>query len=353
MMESQESSEHLKETKNDDENYNDLLSSLEDLNSMLSSGHTTSVDDGHDDDPELAAVEAAIETQEQENENSANAKDIDGDLMASLTLALEDDDEDEDDKMAVATSTQNSATDNHAEQGEILLSEPSTSAEFIPLQQFLNAMTIIQDLESRVAILEDERATLLEETQLQKMMIGAYEKKLSAFPKMMEELIAENDKIVAKVASESAKITYWNQHMRKEEAKHAMEQKIRTDTLQQSDFLADIVARKEVESRHQRNSLWKRISSVSLSSAGGSGAGADRGRKTSSTSSTMSFGRTSSRSTGSVNIGRPTPATATVTKLTNGIADRFTIDDDDDDDHENVELAQNASADSGVLDLIS
>ena len=37
----------------------------------------------------------------------------------------------------------------------------------VPLQQFMNAMTIIQDLEARVAALENERALLLEQNEQQ------------------------------------------------------------------------------------------------------------------------------------------------------------------------------------------
>lgn len=316
--------------------------SLDDLNTMLSSATTTIADD----DPELAAAEAAIEADESNVDGDGTTA---GDLMASLTLAL-DEEETIDFKSSSRTP---SAVD--------------ASTEMVPLQQFLNAMTIIQDLESRVAVLEDERTKLLEETDQQKMMISSYEQKLSAFPQMMEQLMAENDKIVAKAATESAKSTYWDQHMRKEEAKHAKEQQLRTDTLQQSDFLADIVARKAVESQQGQNSIWKRLSSVSLGSTGSVGGGSGgrgRGRGLGASGISIKIGRKSSvassrssdsqNGTGGVTKNQGGPTT-TVSASLNG-SSHFTIDDDEDDDDPaglSSELFQNTSTDSDVLDLIS
>ena len=65
---------------------------------------------------------------------------------------------------------------------------------------------------------------------------------------MMEDWFETNAKIVEKNATEEAKRTYWEQHMRKEEAKHLAEkqQRMRTDNLKQSDFLKNLVATKEV-----------------------------------------------------------------------------------------------------------
>jgi len=402
MMESQESNEKLKGMNNANNNFqatnddsdvvdNDdddfLQSSLEELNTMLSSSAHTK-DSDKLSDVELAAVEAAIEEEEKQNGGSE-------DPMISLAFSLDD--------LGTPTTTTNSSDkskdDSNTKQEESTEKQeteaPSTSAEVVPIQQFLNAMTIIQDLESRVALLEKERSNLLEENSKQKVMIDAYEQKLSEFPQMMEEQMAENDKIVAKVATEVAKVSYWDQHMKKEEAKHAKEIQVRTDTLQQSDFLADIVARKEVENRHlsSKNSLWKRLSSVSLP---GKGQG-DRGSTSSSSSipSPRSFGggnRKSSSSSGGggaggnilsnimrtasrdMSVGAAVEETSTngddvagktnsnsdagvvgrVGDLNGGVGvgvggDHFTIDDDEDDD----EIAQNTSTDDGVLDLIS
>mmetsp|Transcript_48759 Transcript_48759/g.117971 ORF Transcript_48759/g.117971 Transcript_48759/m.117971 type:complete len:400 (+) Transcript_48759:436-1635(+) len=399
MMESQESNEKLKGMNNANNNFqatnddsdvvdNDdddfLQSSLEELNTMLSSSAHTK-DSDKLSDVELAAVEAAIEEEEKQNGGRE-------DPMTSLAFALDD--------LGTPTTTANnsgkSKDDSSTKQEESTEKQeteaPSTSAEVVPIQQFLNAMTIIQDLESRVALLEKERSSLLEENSKQKVMIDAYEQKLSEFPQMMEEQMAENDKIVAKVATEVAKVSYWDQHMKKEEAKHAKEIQVRTDTLQQSDFLADIVARKEVENRHlsSKKSLWKRLSSVSLP---GKGQG-ERGSTSSSSSipSPRSFGggiRKSSSSSGGGGAGgnilsnimrtasRDTSVGAVEETSTNGDdgagrtngnsdagvvgrlgdlnggvgvgGDRFTIDDDEDDD----EIAQNTSTDDGVLDLIS
>lgn len=237
----------------------------------------------------------------------------------------------------------------------------NTSHEVVPLQQFLNAMTIIQDLEGRVASLEIQRDSLLEETSQQKMMIDSYEQKLSAFPQMMETLMAENDKMVAKAATLSAKSSYWDQHMRKEEEKHAKDAKMRTDTLQQSDFLADIVARKAVEQRHssslsinnknknnKNGSLWKRLSQVSL------------GSNKSNASSVGSSNATSSQRGGGENDnngggggGRKRGSG----RSSGGNSHHFTIDDLDDDGDDSVEdpsdLPHNKSTDDGVLNLIS
>eukprot|EP00529_Nitzschia_sp_RCC80_P021028 CAMPEP_0113446602 /NCGR_PEP_ID=MMETSP0014_2-20120614/3797_1 /TAXON_ID=2857 /ORGANISM="Nitzschia sp." /LENGTH=401 /DNA_ID=CAMNT_0000337711 /DNA_START=270 /DNA_END=1475 /DNA_ORIENTATION=+ /assembly_acc=CAM_ASM_000159 len=401
MMESQESNEKLKGMNNANNNFqatnddsdvvdNDdddfLQSSLEELNTMLSSSAHTK-DSDKLSDVELAAVEAAIEEEEKQNGGSE-------DPMTSLAFALDD--------LGTPTTTANnsgkSKDDSSTKQEESTEKQeteaPSTSAEVVPIQQFLNAMTIIQDLESRVALLEKERSNLLEENSKQKVMIDAYEQKLSEFPQMMEEQMAENDKIVAKVATEVAKVSYWDQHMKKEEAKHAKEIQVRTDTLQQSDFLADIVARKEVENRHlsSKKSLWKRLSSVSLP---GKGQG-ERGSTSSSSSipSPRSFGggirksssssggggaggnilsnimRTASRDTsvgaveetstngddvaGKTNSNSDAGVVGRVGDLNGGVGvgvggDHFTIDDDEDDD----EIAQNTSTDDGVLDLIS
>ena len=132
----------------------------------------------------------------------------------------------------------------------------------VPLQQFMNAMSVIQTLEARVAELENERELLLvqntqqqqriaqydEENLKQQTIIEHYEKQLSKFPDMMEDWFETNAKIVEKNATEEAKRTYWEQHMRKEEAKHLAEkqQRMRTDNLKQSDFLKNLVATKEV-----------------------------------------------------------------------------------------------------------
>ncbi len=135
--------------------------------------------------------------------------------------------------------------------------------QVVPLQQFLNAMALIQDLENRIAVLEtgrqclqDENEKLRETTNQQATTIANMEDKLSRFPKLLEETVQEEAKLAAAHAETEAKNSFWRKDLARQE-QEAKEEKLKknragkmatTNSLKQSDFLAQVVERKEQES---------------------------------------------------------------------------------------------------------
>jgi len=138
--------------------------------------------------------------------------------------------------------------------------EPVSS---VPLQQFENALALIQDLENRVLILEtdrqclvEENAFLKEETLAQATMLTTLEAKLAEFPKLLQQTVDEEAKLAAAKAQAETKFSFWKKDMDRQEKELEEEKRKRsrnhaatTDSLQQSDFLKDIVERKEQEEK--------------------------------------------------------------------------------------------------------
>ncbi|KAL3921987.1 MAG: hypothetical protein SGILL_002449 [Bacillariaceae sp.] len=133
--------------------------------------------------------------------------------------------------------------------------EPAT----VPLQQFENALALIQDLEKQVDNLEAvkhqlqfENEELRQQNETQTKLIGSYEKKLSEFPKLMEATIEEQTAVAHHVAKGAAKQSFWNEYMSRQEELSAEEKKQRratatTTSLKQADFLKNVVERQEKE----------------------------------------------------------------------------------------------------------
>ena len=130
--------------------------------------------------------------------------------------------------------------------------------ETVPIQQFENALALIQDLEQQVDTLEAAKHTLQfeneelrQQTATQAKLIASYEKKLAEFPKLMEATIEEQTAVAHHVAKGAAKQSFWNEYMSRQEELSAQEKKRRatatTTSLKQSDFLKNVVERQEVE----------------------------------------------------------------------------------------------------------
>ena len=133
--------------------------------------------------------------------------------------------------------------------------------QVVPLQQFENALALIQDLENRVHVLETDRQCLLEEneqlretTNQQATSIADMEHKLERFPKLMEQTVQEEAKMAAEQAQAKTKESFWKKDMARQEQEHLEEMRKKnrvgemaktTDSLKQSDFLEDVVERKE------------------------------------------------------------------------------------------------------------
>lgn len=139
----------------------------------------------------------------------------------------------------------------------------------VPLKQFENALALIQDLENRIQVLEtdqhcliEENTTLKEETLKQAEVLVQLEEKLKKFPKLLEETVAEEAQVAATKAETKTRISFWKKDMQRQEKEHA-EEKLKkqrqgssghnaaythtTESLKQSDFLQDVVERKETE----------------------------------------------------------------------------------------------------------
>ena len=138
-----------------------------------------------------------------------------------------------------------------------------SAARVVPLKQFENALALIQDLENRIQVLEtneqcllEENTTLKEETARQADLLVQLEDKLVKFPKLLEDTVAEEAQVAAATAETKTRISFWKKDMQRQEKEHA-EEKLKqqrtgschahhtTESLQQSDFLKDLVERKE------------------------------------------------------------------------------------------------------------
>ncbi|KAG7354947.1 hypothetical protein IV203_004303 [Nitzschia inconspicua] len=159
--------------------------------------------------------------------------------LSSIILATGDEEDGHDDNPSNTTTTNEART--------------------VPIQQFENALALIQDLEKQVDTLEAikhqlqfENAQLRQETETQQKLIASYEKKLSEFPKLMEATVEEQSAVAAEMAKGVAKQSFWNEYMSRQEELSAQEKKNRrktatTTSLKQSDFLKNVVERQEKE----------------------------------------------------------------------------------------------------------
>jgi hypothetical protein len=140
--------------------------------------------------------------------------------------------------------------------------------ETVPIQQFENALALIQDLEKQVDALEAMKHRLLiqneelrQQNQTQSQIVAAYEKKLSEFPKLMEATIEEQTAVAHHVAKGAAKQSFWNEYMSRQEEQSREEKKRRatatTNSLKQSDFLKNVVERQEQEKSKSLFQGWK------------------------------------------------------------------------------------------------
>ena len=135
--------------------------------------------------------------------------------------------------------------------------------DVVPLKQFENALALIQDLENRIHVLEtdqqclvEENDTLREETLKQAYMMAQMEDKLALFPKLLEETVTQEAQVAAAQAEAKTKICFWRKDMQRQE-KELQDEKLKqnrkgsysatTQSLKQSDFLKDVVERKEQE----------------------------------------------------------------------------------------------------------
>ena len=135
--------------------------------------------------------------------------------------------------------------------------------DVVPLKQFENALALIQDLENRIHVLEtdqqcvvEENKTLREETLKQAYMMAQMEDKLALFPKLLEETVTQEAQVAAAQAEAKTKICFWRKDMQRQE-KELQDEKLKqnrkgsysatTQSLKQSDFLKDVVERKEQE----------------------------------------------------------------------------------------------------------
>ncbi|OEU23151.1 hypothetical protein FRACYDRAFT_233320 [Fragilariopsis cylindrus CCMP1102] len=135
--------------------------------------------------------------------------------------------------------------------------------DVVPLKQFENALALIQDLENRIHVLEtdqqcvlEENETLREETLKQAYMMAQLEDKLALFPKLLEETVTQEAQVAAAQAEAKTKICFWRKDMQRQE-KELQDEKLKqnrkgsysatTQSLKQSDFLKDVVERKEQE----------------------------------------------------------------------------------------------------------
>ena len=334
---------------------------FEDLTAMLS------LDDENDEELAAAMAEVASPTKQQHEGDEGNDEDDDGDNLINSLMDAINETELGDEGLTSESSdvvefdhSKNDATENGDDKGKqsslkAELNENKTSAtlpssstseteggaatekkdkdEKVPMQQFMNAMSIIQELEGRIAVLENERDLLIQQNQQQqtmiekyddengqqKKMIEHYETQLQSFPQMMEDWMATNEQIVTRNAAESAKSEYWDQHMRKEEAKFAKEQEqLRTDNLKQSDFLKSLVTNtKNPLEGLQNQPIWKRLGN-SMSNLG-------KGVKTQQ----HPWASPISSNGGGKNLVSSSPLASTATLIPN-------LDDDEDDTQPNV-----------------
>lgn len=177
------------------------------------------------------------------------------------------DEEKKDDSTTPAIDSETKATKSDESNSKSQESEMDSfeiqQPQVVPLQQFLNAMALIQDLENRVAVLETDRQCLqevneqLKETvNRQAATIADMEDKLERFPKLMEQTVQEEAKLAAAQAEVEIKNSYWRKDLARQE-QEAKEEKLKkkragsmatTNSLKQSDFLTEVVDRKEEES---------------------------------------------------------------------------------------------------------
>ncbi|KAG7358993.1 hypothetical protein IV203_015582 [Nitzschia inconspicua] len=254
----------------------DLSSNDKDLSAAITAALSDDVEDNHiigstgkddeaeeiminflagDEIPDLNAIDEAMNLLTVKDEvedtvkDSTNSKSSVGNddatqasvaSLSSIILATGDEEDGHDDNPSNTTTTTN-------------------EARTVPIQQFENALALIQDLEKQVDTLESikhqlqfENAQLRQETDTQQKLIASYEKKLSEFPKLMEATVEEQSAVAAEMAKGVAKQSFWNEYMSRQEELSAQEKKNRrktatTTSLKQSDFLKNVVERQEKE----------------------------------------------------------------------------------------------------------
>eukprot|EP00536_Pseudo-nitzschia_multiseries_P013845 jgi/Psemu1/36658/gm1.36658_g len=217
------------------------------------------IDDGEDDDDDddgegnkRGEVDPKAPDESADAENDSGPTTANGTAASSYspaTTASITDDDDDDEK------------EPPREQPE---RQPETTASVsvsVPLQQFENALALIQDLEHRVLVLETDRQRLVEdntvlreETLRQATEISTLQAKLAEFPKLLEETVDEEAKLAAAKAEAETKFSFWKKDMDRQEKESEEEKRKRnrknaatTDSLKQEDFLKGIVELKEQE----------------------------------------------------------------------------------------------------------
>jgi hypothetical protein len=141
--------------------------------------------------------------------------------------------------------------------------------QVVPVKQFENALALIQDLENQIHVLETDKKRLLEEneqlretTNKQATVLADMEAKLERFPKLLEQTVQEEANLAAAKAESETKVSFWRKDMARQEQEYKEEQlkktrggKLSTESLKQSDFLKDIVDRKDLEQSPHQNPL--------------------------------------------------------------------------------------------------
>lgn len=139
----------------------------------------------------------------------------------------------------------------------------------VPLKQFENALALIQDLENRIHVLETDQQCLLEEneqlretTNNQATVLAEMEAKLEKFPKLLEQTVQEEAVLAAAKAEAETKSSFWRKDLARQEQEYKQEKLkksragkmggLTTESLQQSDFLKDIVDRKDQEEQKDK-----------------------------------------------------------------------------------------------------
>jgi len=148
------------------------------------------------------------------------------------------------------------------EDDDIMLQQP----QVVPMKQFENALALIQDLETRIQVLETDQQCLLEEneqlretTNKQATVLADMESKLERFPKLLEQTVQEEAVLAAKKAETEIKNSFWRRDLARQEQQHEEEKKKKnrvgqhgatTDSLKQADFLKEVVERKDKDDQN-------------------------------------------------------------------------------------------------------
>ncbi len=213
--------------------------------------------DDDDDEEEINFEEFLATSTTKEKQEETNTNDGESDISPTSII----DGEKTKTKPVVVTESKAKSKQKSTkpEKESLTLQEP----QVVPLKQFENALALIQDLENRIHVLETDQQCLLEEneqlretTNNQASTIADMEEKLGRFPKLLEQTVQEESKMAAKQAEADTKVSFWKRDLARQEQEE-LEEKMKknrvgkhgatTDSLKQSDFLAEVVERKETE----------------------------------------------------------------------------------------------------------